>query len=142
MKKSSIFLVVIICIVSFFAISFWGQAVDNGQFKTYITSITITNDTYSIAGTDYILVDYDAEEGFGSVIVQYDYAPDDATDPEAVSFSLADINYLDENAEHDENSVMVSDMGEVTFLVPASLTLTIMATDGGGAQASVLIICS
>ncbi|MCD8295813.1 MAG: hypothetical protein LUE27_11335 [Clostridia bacterium] len=143
MKKSSIFLVVIICLVSFFAISFLGQAVDNGQFKQYISDIVITNDTFSIAGgPDYIVVDFDDDEGYGSVIVQYDYEPEDATEPEEVSFSISDITYLDGVAEHDEDTITVSDYGEVTFLARASITLTILATDGGGAQASVMIICS
>ncbi|MCD8286559.1 MAG: hypothetical protein LUD50_04980 [Clostridia bacterium] len=142
MKKSSIFLVIVICIVSFIVISFFGQAVDNGQFKTYMTSIEITNDTYSIAGgSDYIVVDFDDDEGYGSVIVTYDYTPDDASDY-TVQFSLSDITYMDGNAEHAEDAITVSGMGEVIFLTRATVTLTIQATDGGGAQASVLIICS
>lgn len=123
-----------IVIVTFFGLQ---PAVD--QFKVYMSSISITSYDGISGGEKYISIKYDEIEGMSSVMVEYEYSPDNASNPESVKFSLLG-NTITIGGET-KVFATVNNFGEVVFLSKGTVKLTIRTTDGSKLSDSVLIIC-
>ena len=141
MKKSVIFLIGVIYILSIVVVSFFGMQPGIDQFQVYMTDIEITNYTTIINDEKYISLAYDEIEGITRVDLEYSYAPDNASYPDRVRYSITGNTYKDS----DGNIVTfatVSSTGSVEFLEPGMVTVTITATDGSKVSDSVKIICA
>lgn len=141
MKKSVIFLIGVIYILSIVVVSFFGMQPGIDQFQVYMTDIEITNYTTIINDEKYISLAYDEIEGITRVDLEYSYAPDNASYPDRVRYSITGNTYKDS----DGNIVTyatVSNTGRVEFLEPGMVTVTITATDGSKVSDSVKIICA
>ncbi len=140
MKKTVIFSIAIIYLVSIIVVTFFGMQSRLDQFQVYMTDIEITSFDQEVNGNKYLFVDFNDEEGYASVFIDYDYAPDNATHPDRVSFSLTGNTYTDDNGET-AYYAEVSANGEVVFYSRKAVVLTIRTTDGSSLADSVTIIC-
>ena len=140
MKKSSLFFIIVACIISVVAISFFGLKVEMGQFTVYMTSISITNDYQEVAGNKLITV-YLNSEGYATLTLDYTYAPEDATYPDAVKYTLTNNTYTDEETGETKYYATVNSYGEVVFYKAKTVIATITTTDGSQLTDSVYIIC-
>ncbi len=141
MKKSVIFLIAVIYLVSIVVVTFFGLQVSMDQFQVYMTSINITTYSQLVNENKYLIVDYDETEGYTSVFIEYDYGPSNATYPDRVNFTLVDNTYIDDNGET-HYYAEVSPNGEVVFYSPKTVKLFINTTDGSKLTDSVIIICN
>ena len=141
MKKSVIFLIGIIYIMSIVVVTFFGLQPGVDQFQIYLDNITITTyDFQSSSGQKYKNVEFDTLEGSGYVKIEYEFGPENASYPYRVKYSLVG------NTSTDENGVTttfatVNNFGEVTFINEGSVILTITALDGSKVSDSVTIFC-
>lgn len=140
MKKSVIFLIGVIYVLSIVVVSFFGMQPAVDQFKVYMTDIEITNYTTIANGVKYITLDYNEIEGITRVDLEYSYSPDNASYPNSVKYTITGNTYKDSNGDV-VTFATVSSTGSVEFLEPGLVTVTITATDGSKVSDSVKIIC-
>lgn len=140
MKKSVIFLIGVIYVLSIVVVSFFGMQPAVDQFKVYMTDIEITNYTTIANGEKYITLDYNEIEGITRVDLEYSYSPDNASYPNSVKYTITGNTYKDSNGDV-VTFATVSSTGSVEFLEPGLVTVTITATDGSKVSDSVKIIC-
>ncbi|MCD8206017.1 MAG: hypothetical protein LUD29_05335 [Clostridia bacterium] len=134
MKKASLFVVAVVCVLAIVIITFFGQAVEMGQFHITINEITITNEQSS--GT--IRMSYSDNvdaDGYAYVYLHCEISPAEADDPNAYRFQL------DGDVDPDIAGI-TEDRGVVYFSQPYMVTARVVATDGGGAWTTVRIWCS
>ena len=141
MKKSVIFLIGVIYVLSIVVVSFFGMQPAVDQFKVYMTDIEITNYTTIANGEKYITLDYNEIEGITRVDLEYSYSPDNASYPNSVKYTITGNTYKDSNGDV-VTFATVSSTGSVEFLEPGPVTVTITATDGSKVSDSVKIICA
>lgn len=140
MKKTSVFLIIVIFIMSVIVITFFGKSIAFGQFQVYITSITITNDR---GNNNTISIEFNEDNKNGeytSVFLHYVVTPDDATYKEKVEYYLTGNTYEDEKG----NVQYIADVnpdGEVYFMEPGAVRAYVVTTDGSALSDDVLIIC-
>lgn len=140
MKKSVIFLIGIIYIISIVVVTFFGLQPSIDQFQIYMNYISISNYDDIVRNQKYIYLEYDEIEGYSSVTIQYDYGPTNASYPDRVRFSLSGNVKLDEEG----NEVIfatVNSYGEVVFSDTGTVRLTITTTDGSSLSDIVMIRC-
>ncbi|MCD8209708.1 MAG: hypothetical protein LUC31_02700 [Coprobacillus sp.] len=144
MKKSSLFLIVIIYIVSIVAITFFGQSIEMDQYKVYMSDIWISNESEIVSGSDNIRninITFNDDEGWGGIILHYEFLPEDATDSDAVKWSLyGNTGILADTGEE----VVIADIdgkGEVVFHRRGMVTAYVTTTDGSNLVDSVRITC-
>lgn len=140
MKKTVIFSIAIIYLISIIVVTFFGMQSRLDQFQVYMTKIEITSYEQVVNGNKYTFVDFNDDEGYASMFIEYTYAPDNASYPDKVSFSLSGNTYVDENGET-AYYAEVSPNGEVVFYSRKAIVLTIRTTDGSSLSDSVTIIC-
>lgn len=140
MKKSVIFLIGVIYVLSIVVVSFFGMQPAVDQFKVYMTDIEITNYTTIANGEKYITLDYNEIEGITRVDLEYSYSPDNASYPNSVKYTITGNTYKDSKGDV-VTFATVSSTGSVEFLEPGLVTVTITATDGSKVSDSVKIIC-
>ena len=140
MKKSVIFLIGVIYVLSIVVVSFFGMQPAVDQFKVYMTNIEITNYTTIANGEKYITLDYNEIEGITRVDLEYSYSPDNASYPNSVKYTITGNTYKDSKGDV-VTFATVSSTGSVEFLEPGIVTVTITATDGSKVSDSVKIIC-
>lgn len=140
MKKSVIFLIGVIYVLSIVVVSFFGMQPAVDQFKVYMTDIEITNYTTIANGEKYITLDYNEIEGITRVDLEYSYSPDNASYPNSVKYTITGNTYKDSKG-YVVTFATVSSTGSVEFLEPGPVTVTITATDGSKVSDSVKIIC-
>ena len=140
MKKSVIFLIGVIYVLSIVVVSFFGMQPAVDQFKVYMTDIEITNYTTIANGEKYITLDYNEIEGITRVDLEYSYSPDNASYPNSVKYTITGNTYKDSKGDV-VTFATVSSTGSVEFLEPGIVTVTITATDGSKVSDSVKIIC-
>ena len=99
MKKSVIFLIGVLYIISIVVVTFFGLQATIDQFQVYMNSISITSYDQIVNDNKYLIVNFNDTEGYTSVFIEYDYTPSNATHPDRVSFSLVSNTYVDENGE-------------------------------------------
>ena len=140
MKKSVIFLIGVIYVLSIVVVSFFGMQPAVDQFKVYMTNIERTNYTTIANGEKYITLDYNEIEGITRVDLEYSYSPDNASYPNSVKYTITGNTYKDSKGDV-VTFATVSSTGSVEFLEPGIVTVTITATDGSKVSDSVKIIC-
>ncbi|MCD8205210.1 MAG: hypothetical protein LUD29_01145 [Clostridia bacterium] len=140
MKKTSVFLIIVVFIMSVIVITFFGKSIAFGQFQVYMTSITITNDRGNNNTISVEFSDYTQNGEYTSVWLHYVVTPDDATYKEKVEYYLTGNTYEDEEG----NTKYIADVnsdGEVYFLEPGAVRAYVVTTDGSALSDDVLIIC-
>lgn len=140
MRKSVLFLIGIVFIVSIVVVTFFGMKISFDQFKIYINEIEITNFDREIRGNKYKTVYFNETEGFTTIFIEYKIGPVDASDPDAISFTLSNHTYEDENGET-QYYAEISSSGELVFYKPKAVTVTVTATDGSGEFDTMLVTC-
>lgn len=140
MRKSVLFAIGIIYLISIVVVTFFGLQPRMDQFKVYMTKIEITTYGRIIDGKKYLNVRLNETEGFVSTIIDYDYAPDNASNPGSVSFSIEGNTYKDED-EAIITFATISNSGELVFYEKGAVTITITTTDGSKLTDSVLVVC-
>ena len=140
MKKSVIFLIGVLYIISIIVVTFFGLQATIDQFQVYMNSISITSYDQIVNDNKYLIVNFNDTEGYTSVFIEYDYTPSNATHPDRVSFSLVSNTYVDENGET-AYYAQVSATGEVVFYARRTVKLVITTTDGSKLTDSLMIIC-
>ncbi len=144
MKKSSLFIIIVVFLVSIVAITFFGQSIEMGQFKVYVTDLEITNET-ELIGDDIrnINLTWNEEKGWTSVFVNYTYLPSDATDP-SVSYYLDGAVRTDATTGEEVTVAEVFETtgtAEVVFYRQGYVTCYLTTKDGSNITDSVRITC-
>jgi len=139
MRKSVIFLIGIIYLVSIVAVTFFGMQIAVDQFKVYMTKIEITNYQRIIDDEKYIIVAYDDVQGYTSVFVDYETGPDNASNPEKIAFRISGNEFID--GENRTVYATVTEQGEVTFTRPGHVVVTVLTEDGSHLSDFVNIMC-
>lgn len=140
MKKSVLFLIGAIYIVSIVVVTFFGMKAKMDQFQIYMTNIEITTYDQIVNNNKYLTVNYNETEGYTSVFISYSYGPSDATFPDKVKFTLVGNTYVDENGEK-QYYAKISKTGELAFYERKAVKVTITTTDGSKLSDSVTVIC-
>lgn len=140
MRKSVVFLLGAIYLVSIVVVTFFGMQAKMDQFQIYMTSIEITSYDQIVRGNKYLNLTYNETEGYSSIFITYAYNPSNATFPEKVSFSLVGNTYEDEEGIT-QFYATISPMGELVFYKRKAVTVTITTTDGSKLSDSVMVIC-
>ena len=140
MKKSVIFLIAIIYLVSIVIVTFFGMQIAIDQFKVYMTKIEITNEYKMIDDEKYIIIKFDTVQGYTSIFIDYETAPDNASNPEKISFRISGNEYVDSEGNV-TICATVTDNGEVTFTRPGQVVVTVSTEDGSRLSDSVNILC-
>ena len=140
MKKSVMFLIGIIYLVSIVIVTFFGMKIAIDQFKIYMTSIEITNYQRVIDGEKYIILTFDDVQGYSSLFIDYETGPDSATEQEKISFRISGNEYVDGEGNRSVYAT-VSQIGEVTFTRRGHVVVTILTEDGSHLSDSVNILC-
>ncbi|MCD8203976.1 MAG: hypothetical protein LUB56_02500 [Coprobacillus sp.] len=137
MKKSSIFIIIVVFAVSIVVVTFFGMAISMDQFKVYMTSIEITNETTKMYDTqgnvimDLIMLPFNYADTYSSVIIDYVTTPEDATEKNSVRFYLSsNATYTDPETGEVTIYADVRWNGEVVFYSPASIRAYVTTTDG------------
>ncbi len=141
MKKSVIFLIGILYIVSIVVVTFFGLQPSIDQFQIYMNSISISNYDSIISGRKYIFLEYDEVEGYSSVTIEYEYGPTNASYPDRVSFTLTG-NTITDAEGNTITYAVVNNYGEVVFTSRGTVRLTITTADGSRLSDVVTIRCS
>lgn len=140
MRKSVLFLIGIVFVISIVVVTFFGMKISFDQFKIYINEIEITNYDREIRGNKYKTVYYNQTEGYTTLFIEYKIGPENASDPDAISFTLTNNTYEDENGET-QYYAEISSSGELVFYKPKAVTVTITATDGSGKSDTMVVTC-
>ena len=140
MKKSVIFLIAVLYLISIVVVSFFGLQISVDQFQVYMTSLSITSYDQLVYQNKYLTINFNDSEGYASVVIEYDYAPSNASYPDGVTFSLSNNTYTDEQGNTGYYA-QVSQAGEVVFFSRRAVRLTITTTDGSKLSDSVTIVC-
>ena len=75
MKKSVIFLIAVLYLISIVVVSFFGLQISVDQFQVYMTSLSITSYDQLVNQNKYLTINFNDSEGYASVVIEYDYAP-------------------------------------------------------------------
>ena len=158
MKKSSLFVMLVLFIVSFFGITFFGLSVRDNQFRIRFDDAKITGFIRADNGEeiDYqvilagktqiklLVLDFPQEEGMLKLYIKKQLTPDpsNVTDAEAFEFTIderGNDEYVDENGNTRRPAVISEQpkIGELTirthaieFYKPCKITLRLRTTDG------------
>ncbi len=147
MKKSSIFIMIVVFAVSIVVVTFFGMAISMDQFKVYMTSIEITNEStamYDPQGNkvmDMIMIPFDKANTWTSIIIDYHCEPENATEKNAVRFYLSNDTYTDPETGEVTVYADVRWNGEVVFYTTAVVKVYVTTTDGSQLTDSIDIWC-
>lgn len=140
MRKSVIFVIAIIYIVSMVIVTFFGLRTRVDQFTIYFTSISITNYDTIVQDQKYKIVEFDETEGYTSTFITYEYAPKNVSYSDMVKFVLSNNTIKDETGK-DIVCAEISSFGELVIYRRKAVTVTIMTTDGSAMQDNIIVIC-
>lgn len=146
MKKSILFVSIIMFLVSVFLISSFGGAIRDDQFKNYFTNVeilTYEEDTYEQIGIKIYRVMFDAEAGETKVSIDYKVNPVDATDSSAYAFSIVDGNEQFDigDDEHTMKDCATLEKNILAFYHPVSVRVMLKTTDGSDLSDFCTFIC-
>ena len=132
MKKSVIILIAIIYVASIALVSFFGLQYQNFFELVYTNSIELLDENIKTnnAGEKYVVINKD-ESGEYVYQLTYRVHPDNAQNKNVYFV------YDEEKAE--QLSITVDENGVVKFSRKGTITVTIIAADGSGAQATLRI---
>ncbi len=140
MKKSVLFLILVIYLISIVVVTFFGMKARMDQFQIYMNRIEITSFDQKVGNDKYLIVKYDETEGYTSVFIEYEYGPTEATFPEKIKFTLSNNTYVDEDG-NTQYYATISQMGELTFFKKKAVKVTLTTTDGSKLSDTVTVIC-
>ena len=140
MKKSVLFLILVIYLVSIVVVTFFGMKARMDQFQIYMNDIEITSYDQKVGNDKYLTVQFNETEGYASLFIEYKYAPDSASFPEKIKFTLSNNTYIDDDG-NTQYYATISQMGELTFFKRKAVKVTLTTTDGSKISDSVTVIC-
>ena len=153
MKKSVLFLIGVIAIISVFIVTFFGTKANLDQFKVYITEVEITNYDRISNGKKRIDLKLDEQTGEVNIFLEKRVAPSNATDKSNIEFSfVSEYVYKDgdswvfystnlETNQKETIAVLHSKMGDLTFYRTGSVTVQLMSKDGLERKDTVVVKC-
>ena len=143
MRKSVLFLVGILYLVSIVVVTFFGMQARMDQFKAYVSSVTIINEG---------ITETTNEDGTKTRSLTVFFPTKDATEvsftiltkvlPENALNKTLSYTLLDSNAEPvaDEEAKVLPD-GRITFAKAMTVTLIVSSTDGSNKTDTIKIRC-
>lgn len=138
MRKSVLFLLGVLYLVSVVVVTFFGIQARMDQFKVYITSLEITNKeiVYNKKGDKCVVLNLKPNEGTVSFWIETKIEPSNASNTE-LEYKIVNGNGMPVS----EDFVIVSDKGEVVFKQACFIHLQVNTTDGSGIFEKLLINC-
>lgn len=139
MKKSVIFTIAIIYLMSIFIVTLFGMQISVDQFEIYISSLQITNYDEIVGGKKYKTIYMDEDTHMAEFQVEYDFAPKNASYPEKIKFILKD-----EVKYKDGEPITIANMtkfGQVAFRYTGVVTVQVYTTDGSSKLDTIVIMC-
>lgn len=141
MKKSVIFLIAIIYLVSIVVVTFFGMKISIDQFEIIMKGIEITTYTgINNQGTKFLRLNLN-DEGYASAIIEYDYEPENATHPDRVKFTLTGNKGIDKETGEEKVYATISDRGELLIFNQCAFFVTLTANDGSGVKDELYVRC-
>ncbi len=139
MRKSVLFLIGVLYLVSVVVVTFFGMQARMDQFKVYITSLEISNENINIDDENlkYAVLRFKQNEEIVSFWVETKIEPSNATN------TKLDYILLNSKGEKVSDEVaIVSQLGEIVFLKPVSgISLIVLSTDGSNMRDTLRISC-
>ncbi len=140
MRKSVLFFILVIYLISIVVVTFFGMKARMDQFQVYMNRIEITSFDQKVGNDKYLIVKYNETEGYTSLFIEYEYGPNEATFPEKIKFTLSNNTYVDEEG-NTQYYATISQMGELTFFKKKAVKVTLTTTDGSKLFDTVTVIC-
>ncbi len=141
MKKSVVFLIAVIYIISIVVVTFFGLRVNMDQFTIYMNNIEITSYDRVSDDEKYAFLEFDDNDADkNTIFIEWITGPDNATNPDNISFSLSNATYTDS----DGNVTVFAEIhanGELVFYARRTVRVTIRTTDGSNLSDSVIVRC-
>lgn len=140
MKKSVIFTISVIYLLSIFIVTLFGMKIKIDQFAIYMTDLQITSyDRISIKGVKTKNLDWDELKGYSEFQIEYEYKPDNATYPDKIKFALTDHIKVRDGAE--VQIATITSFGKVVFTSIGTVRVKVYATDGSAKEDTIQISC-
>lgn len=141
MRKSVVFLIAVIYIISIVVVTFFGLRVNMEQFTVYMNHIEITTYDRIMNEEKYVFLEFDDNDPYNNAIfIDWLIGPDNATHPENVEFSLSNETYTDSEG----NVTVFAEIhanGELVFYSRRTVRVTIRTTDGSNLSDTVVVRC-
>lgn len=141
MRKSVVFLISVIYIISIVVVTFFGLRVNMDQFNVYMNRLEITSYERIVNDEKYAFLEFDDNDANNNIIfIDWQTGPDNATNPDAIRFSLVNATYTDSEG----NVTVYAEIhgnGELVFYARRTVKVTITATDGSNLSDSITIRC-
>lgn len=140
MKKSVIFTISIIYLLSIFIVTMFGMKIKVDQFEIYMSDLQITNyDKIDKKGNKVKTIYMDDNVGYVTFQVEYEYKPENASYPDKIKFLLRNNTRILDGQEVE--IATVTDYGTVAFTRVGSVTLKVYATDGSSKEDYISVSC-
>ncbi len=143
MRKSVMFFIGVLFVISVVVVSFFGMQARLDQFKKYISEIEITSYDQIVGNRKYLVVEFIGEQDTFTTI-RYRVAPTDDSITSSVEFLISDNTYTDEDGEKKEFASIDKNTGILEFYRYFEdnhfVTITIRSTDGSNVSDSVSVL--
>lgn len=141
MKKSTIFIIAVIYLLSIYVVTLFGMKIKVDQFEILMEKIEITTyDEKDIKGIKTKNIVFDENVEYTSFQLDYTYSPTNATHPDQVKFIISG-NIKKKNGE-EVTIASVTSFGKVIFTNPGTVTVKILVSDGSGVNDTIRISCN
>ena len=143
MKKTTIFIIAVVYLLSIYVVTLFGMKIKVDQFEIYVEKIEIT--TYDTIDIDNVkrksLVWNDNTEN--TFFVDYSYSPKNATQSDKVKFSIVcdKETAIIDGEEKQVPIAMITDFGKVVFNYPGLATITVFVPGGFRASDTLRVSC-
>lgn len=153
MKKSVLFFIGVIAILSVFVVTFFGAKANLDKFKVYISDVEITNYDTIVNGKKYINLEWDEVTGQVELLLRKNVLPADATEKSKVEFTFLESKvYQDGDSwvfykqnrltqEKETVAVLHSKTGFLAFYQEGSVVVQLCSKDGMERKDSVVVKC-
>ncbi len=140
MKKSVIFIISVIYLLSIFIVTLFGMKIKVDQFEIYMSDLQITNyDKIDKKGNKVTTVYMDENVGVATFLVEYEYKPENASYPDKIKFLLRNNIKIVDGQE--VNIATITDYGMVAFTRVGTVTVKVYAADGSNKEDYISISC-
>lgn len=140
MKKSVIFMITVIYLMSIFIVTLFGMKIRVDQFVIYMSDLQITNyDKIDKKGNKVAYIYIDDYEEYSTFQVKYEYKPENISYPDKIKFLIRD-NVKVLNGE-EITIATITEFGKVAFTRNGSVQVKVYATDGSGKTDYITITC-
>lgn len=144
MKKSVIFIISVLYLLSIFIVTMFGMKIKVDQFEIYMSDLQITNyDKINKKGNKTKTLYLENGQESVSFFIDYEYKPENASYPEKIRFSLSGQHkiFAGENNDEPIEIAIVDEKGWVVFVHIGEVTAKVYATDGSGKSDTIIISC-